>query len=214
MVLVALYSNRYFWATFVREIVNSYRIHFFIVERKLAAHCYLLLIPKLSWKIPTKTKSKSPYSLKKSFLEGLEWLETVPKNTQPTYSAKLKEMPNEGTLRLPNENLFSCHWCMYFYLFVYLATCCSWNTAFNKNFIVQMVNICTSGIGGSFAVNLWCKHNAINGNITYSGPFLAVINLIITITHKMTQMLLTAHLWSALPALWNCLFHYINALST
>lgn len=75
----------------------------------------------------------------------------VPKNIQPSYSAKVKEMP-VGTLKLQNENLFTCHSCMYFYLFIYLVTCCSWNTALNKPFAVQTVNTCTSEGGRNFAM--------------------------------------------------------------
>lgn len=76
----------------------------------------------------------------------------VPKNIQPSYSAKVKEM-SAGSSRPQNENPFSCHSFMYFYLFIYVAACCDWNTAFNRHFMVQIVNTCTSECGGSFTTD-------------------------------------------------------------
>lgn len=144
--LRVFYSNKDFWAMLMIKIINSYRIHFFSVQRKLTAHCHFLLTPKLPGK-NEQTKSKSLHLSRESSLEASEWLETAPKNIHPSYSGKVKEMSG-GSLRLHNEKLFSCHSFMYFYLFIYPATCCSWNTALNRHFMVQMVNTCTSECGG------------------------------------------------------------------
>lgn len=59
----------------VIKIINSYRIHYFRVQRKLAAHCYFLLTSTMPGK-NEQTKSLSLNLPKESSSEGLEWLET------------------------------------------------------------------------------------------------------------------------------------------
>lgn len=55
----------------VIKSINSYRIPFFSIQRKLAAYCYFLLTPELTGK-NEQTKSKSLSLPKESSLEGSE----------------------------------------------------------------------------------------------------------------------------------------------
>lgn len=72
--------------------------------------------PKTAWKKTRTNKIKTPQLTKGKLFRGIGVTRNiVPKNIQPSYSAKVKEV-SAGSLRLQNENPFSHHFFMYFYL--------------------------------------------------------------------------------------------------
>lgn len=138
----------------VIKIINSYRIHYFRAQRKLATHCYFLITLKMPGK-NEQTKSLSFDLPKESSSEGLEWLET---QCLKIFSAVILSKWGKCQLGHWDNKLSIIMWLFCVFLPFHLpvsSTCCSWNTALNRTFMVQTANTCTAECAGGLAMD--CK---------------------------------------------------------